>query len=74
MSENVKKIHREENAEDMSGYCPVEECSDCRVVFCDKYPQIYEGCTCKDCEEVRERYKKYMKRRKSKRRLKRKNI
>ena len=62
MSEKREGLHRKENAEDMSKYCPVEECGDCTVGFCDKHPQIYEGCTCKDCEEVREHYRKYTKR------------
>lgn len=56
------RLHMAENAEDMTKYCPVSECGDCTAFFCEKYSRIYKGCTCKDCEEVREKSKKYAQR------------
>ena len=49
--------------EDMSVYCRVTDCSECRMQLCDRFGVVYEGCDCEECEaqrdEIRELRKRY---------------
>ena len=44
-----------EHIEDMSRYCPSNECSECPVALCDYYGMVYERCECDECVETRRR-------------------
>jgi len=45
--------------EDMSVYCPAEECSGClSPPLCDRFGVVYEGCDCEECTVQREEMRK----------------
>lgn len=46
--------------ENMTKYCPSEECSECSILLCDSSIGIsYENCTCDECTKTRDILTKY---------------
>ena len=54
----MKNHKNHKTPEDMSVYCLVTDCSECRIPLCDMFGVVYEGCECEECKAQRIRMRK----------------